>query len=479
MSSLKNRIKTIQNILQVPQTQEYDLPTLQMLDLILNIIPITNSNTKAAREAIQRQLEFTGKDIDGAFGPQTTLKIETLVAQLPNNSNRQLKTRIKGIQALLEIEETGEYDLNTLKQLDKKLKLNPVSTAVNKANLQRIQTALGFTGNDVDGAFGPKTTFRIEALAHPIKTLYIPSSDMPNAERIKAIQKELKVIETGDFNLQTLNALEDILKMTPRSTADNKETRKKIQRKLGFRGSSVDGIYGSNTITKIENFVFFKMPPIPDGASLIVSQKSVDLIFTSEVSSESAYRREYQYPTVPGASSGVTIGIGYDLGHVTKATFEKDWKRFLDNDDYQLLLKAVGEIQDKAKQILTSVKHISIPYENAIEVFYTTSLSSYAKDTRATYPGLDLLPPDVQGVMLSIVYNRGASVSGDRRREMKNIQAWVKQKNLPKIAEEIRSMKRLWQNDPKTRGLLTRRDNEARLVEQASYYFNPNEIIIV
>lgn len=83
----------------------------------------------------------------------------------------------------------------------------------------------------------------------------------------------------------------------------------------------------------------------------------------------------------------------------------------------------------------------------------------------------------LRGALLSLVYNRGASLEGPRRSEMKKIAVWVKVKNLSKIGAEIRAMKRLWAGDPNMKGLLTRRDREAALVENARYFLKPDEYI--
>src|SRR5690606_30273471 len=112
-----------------------------------------------------------------------------------------------------------------------------------------------------------------------------------------------------------------------------------------------------------------------------------------------------------------------------------------------------------------------------LQVFYATSVPVYARSTAKTYPGVELLPPDAQGALLSLVYNRGASLDGPRRSEMKKIAAWVKVKNLSKIGAEIRAMKRLWAGDPKMKGLLTRCVRVAALVDYARYYLYNYEYI--
>jgi len=50
--------------------------------------------------------------------------------------------------------------------------------------------------------------------------------------------------------------------------------------------------------------------------------------------------------------------------------------------------------------------------------------------------------------------------------------------DLAGIAAQLRSMKRLW--DPvKQKGLITRREQEAKLVEQASFMVLPENIVMV
>ncbi|MBK6633959.1 MAG: hypothetical protein IPH68_00815 [Chitinophagaceae bacterium] len=61
---------------------------------------------------------------------------------------------------------------------------------------------------------------------------------------------------------------------------------------------------------------------------------------------------------------------------------------------------------------------------------------------------------------------------------MKNIVKLADKADLKGIAAEIRSMKRLW-TSPETKGLLIRRENEAVLVENAGFFYNPDEIIFL
>ena len=58
-----------------------------------------------------------------------------------------------------------------------------------------------------------------------------------------------------------------------------------------------------------------------------LSDKAYNLILKYEVGGGSAYyNKALKNPCYPGGASGVTIGIGYDLGYNTKAQFTNDWK---------------------------------------------------------------------------------------------------------------------------------------------------------
>ncbi|TXF77689.1 hypothetical protein [Chryseobacterium sp.] len=299
--------------------------------------------------------------------------------------------------------------------------------------------------------------------------------DHPLEIRIKKIQKNLQVLQTGIFDGKTCDELMKLLGL-PLSGITIEEKKKNIQKKLGFAGKAVDGIFGVATLTRIESFLDLKLPDLPKGASLIISRKSAEMILEFEIGSHARYLSLYQHPIWPEGESGITIGIGYDLGYATQAKFKKDWESLLSPAVYNRLKTVVGLKAAHAKKALSTVKNLTIPLEAALEIFYTRSLSEYAALTAKTYPGIALLPPDAQGALLSLVYNRGSGLEGDSRVEMKNIRKWIFSKNLQKISEEIRNMKRLW---PRSKGLRLRRDREADLVKNATYFLQPNDYIFV
>ena len=72
--------------------------------------------------------------------------------------------------------------------------------------------------------------------------------------------------------------------------------------------------------------------------------------------------------------------------------------------------------------------------------------------------------PNCQGALVSLVFNRGASMKGDRRIEMRAIRNLAPQKDYAGIAQQFRKMKRLWIGTDIEKGMSRRRDAEADLV---------------
>ena len=168
----------------------------------------------------------------------------------------------------------------------------------------------------------------------------------------------------------------------------------------------------------------------------------------------------------PGGASGITIGVGYDLGFVTPEQFEEDWSPYLSGDEINRLKDVIGLSGDRARQRAGEFRDIRIKRADAEAVFKQRTLPLYSKRTEDAFPGVDELPPAAQGALVSLVFNRGTAMDGDRRREMRAIRDAVAQGDLKEIANQFRAMKRLWEGKGLD-GLLKRRDAEADLVESA------------
>jgi len=205
----------------------------------------------------------------------------------------------------------------------------------------------------------------------------------------------------------------------------------------------------------------------------MLSKKSLDLILEFEVGGgENYYNKFLKNPTWPGEQSGVTIGVGYDLGYVNKTEFTNDWKE-LPQKDFDRLYKVVGIKGIAAKDLTRGLRDIIIPWDLALKVFNSKTVTKFYNLTRETFPNFDNLPEDAKGGLVSLVFNRGAALEGDRRREMKLIRdgmaitSTFDQKALSFIANQIRNMKRIWIGGSIEKGMSRRRDAEAKLIEEA------------
>jgi hypothetical protein len=107
---------------------------------------------------------------------------------------------------------------------------------------------------------------------------------------------------------------------------------------------------------------------------------------------------------------------------------------------------------------------VSIPWNDALDVFSNHDLPRYTAMCRAHLPGYDGLSPHCKGVLFSLVLNRGPSFDEPKPRyaEMRDIKAAIKSGRLERVPAALRSMKRLW---PDSRGLRDRREDEAKLWE--------------
>ncbi|MCK1670319.1 hypothetical protein [Bradyrhizobium sp. 150] len=195
-----------------------------------------------------------------------------------------------------------------------------------------------------------------------------------------------------------------------------------------------------------------------------ISQSAFDLIVAEEVSSKAYYIRHYQHPEWPGGASGITIGIGYDLGYASPAKIRADWASLVTVDMLLVMVRCSGVHGDAARQLLPEVRAaILIPWGAALTVFSTRDIPQWTATVIRACPGAELMTPTCLGVIVSIAYNRGAggfTSLSDRNSEMHAIRADIAAKRYDLIPTRIASMKRLW---PGVRGLRDRRDREAAL----------------
>jgi GH24 family phage-related lysozyme (muramidase) len=185
------------------------------------------------------------------------------------------------------------------------------------------------------------------------------------------------------------------------------------------------------------------------------SQAAFDLCIAAEGCSTT--------PDWPGGASGVTIGYGYDLGYNTEVDLRLEWG-FLPSETIDRLASVIGLTGDNAHATIYGLRNIRLSPVDCAFVFRRTSWPKAGHQMLTVFDAM-ALPPDCFGALQSLVYNRGTSLVGDRRREMAQIA-----KALPThpelVPDLIRSMARLWVG-LNLDGLITRRNDEAALFKAA------------
>lgn len=211
----------------------------------------------------------------------------------------------------------------------------------------------------------------------------------------------------------------------------------------------------STPVVSIIDTPIISLPPVPK-----YSKTAVDLIVDFEVTSEAYYNKHYIFPTWPEGDSGVTIAVGDDVAFKEPDIIKQDYHRLSVSDTSRLsTCSGINGIKAKAKA--QELHDILVSWDIATEEFQNVELNrTYSLCTR-TFPGFDKLRLNAQGSILSLVYNRGGSLAGPSRLEMRNIKDMVPNKDYNGMADQIRKMERLWPNTP---GLVRRREAESQLM---------------
>jgi len=200
-----------------------------------------------------------------------------------------------------------------------------------------------------------------------------------------------------------------------------------------------------------------------------MTKESLHLIIGHEIGAEWAgdtryYKKFCTMPTYPGGQSGVTIGIGYDLGYNNRQQIKLDWGGRVSGNHLSFFLNCSGIKGEMSKRMITpTTRTLTVPYEIAMEVFENVSLPKFTKMTKAIYPNLENLNETTQAVLIGLVYNRGNSLQGDRRLEMKELVEHTNNADYAAIASTIDKMKRLWVGSDVS-GLVKRREEEAKSI---------------
>lgn len=191
-----------------------------------------------------------------------------------------------------------------------------------------------------------------------------------------------------------------------------------------------------------------------------LSEHGISEIIRWETGGESEYNR---HPEWPGELSGITIGIGFDVGQSGAVETRQSWEKCLPKSTLELLVSVSDKRGEAAQNVLPFVRHLEIPWADALTVFTETTLPKWYLRTLRIYPQVVDLHGDCAAALVSLVYNRGPSLDGERRTEMLDIQTALRSGKVGNIPALFEQMTRLW---PKTKGLRTRRLEEAALFQR-------------
>lgn len=197
----------------------------------------------------------------------------------------------------------------------------------------------------------------------------------------------------------------------------------------------------------------------------LVSPEARDLVIGFEVGSRQLYEKKYIEPEWPKGASGVTIGIGYDVGYYTAEELRRHWDGLIDEADIAKLIRAVGVKGASAGAIVSQFRGIRVPWDAAIAAYERSTMPKYGRLALRAFPNALDLKGHSFGALFSLVFNRGAAMDGERRKEMRNIRDACGEGRFDDVPQEIRDMCRLWAGQGLS-GLVKRRKAEAVLFER-------------
>jgi len=202
----------------------------------------------------------------------------------------------------------------------------------------------------------------------------------------------------------------------------------------------------------------------PPGSQEVVAKRTAEFLIKAE--------DVPLHPYWPKGLSGITIGVGWDLGHHSRDELRKTWAE-LGQDKLTALEAAVGLKGQAAGAISQRLQTIEIPRDLSMRVLVRSLNEYYCPFVIQLFPGLEKLPTEVQVVFVSLVFNRGASMGHepdwrtakevDARWEIREMRADVERENIFGIYIHLGTMKRLWEKSGPG-GLRFRRRDEQALI---------------
>lgn len=188
-----------------------------------------------------------------------------------------------------------------------------------------------------------------------------------------------------------------------------------------------------------------------------------DLLVRWEVTSQQVYDARYQRPIWPRGQSGITWGVGYDGGHQSALTIQREWAA---HPASHRLSTTAGLTGAAARDALPRYRDIIVTWAQAIHVLDAYSIPRYEALARQAY-GRHFFEQslEVRAALTSETYNRGPGMSGPRRVERRHIRdVCLPSRDAQCVAEQLELSCRVWADDPVNGpGLCNRRRAEAAI----------------
>lgn len=200
-------------------------------------------------------------------------------------------------------------------------------------------------------------------------------------------------------------------------------------------------------------------PPLTDeGRNLLLSSGGRALVLEFETGGERGYD---PHPEWPGAGSGVTVGIGYDLGYYSRSVIMSDWQAVKER---QRLAETSGKKGQQARILIPALRDIFIRWDVATDVFDHVDVAREFSSAKRAVPGFEDMRPNAQAAWISLGFNRGWQMSGPNRVEMRAARDLVPARDYEGMATQFRKMVRVWTGQNIYNGMKRRRYAEAELL---------------
>jgi hypothetical protein len=147
-----------------------------------------------------------------------------------------------------------------------------------------------------------------------------------------------------------------------------------------------------------------------DEIATLVSNEARMAVIGFEVTSEAVYKKKYERPIAPAGQSGITIGIGYDLGWNKPENVRQDFAGLISAEDIETLIRACGVRGDEARRRRPEFNDIRVPWDAAIEAFRRATTPRFGRKVLMTFPNAVDTKGHAFGALFSLIYNRGESL---------------------------------------------------------------------